>query len=89
MTAAIRDFIDAQGVADMLGLPNRAAFLSRREALEALEEFPLPMPHMRRPLLWRRSQVAAWIEAQGRYAPDVTAADVGPNVVLLREARRA
>lgn len=89
MTSANRDFITAEGVADMLGLPDGAAFLRRRADLEGSEDFPPPMPHIRRPLLWRKSQVAGWIEAQGRFAPDVRAADVGPNVVLMREARRA
>jgi len=87
MTAAV-DFIDAEGVAAMIGV-SRHTFLGRRDQLEAREGFPPPMPHIRRPLLWRRSQVTAWIEAQGLFAPAVPSVDVGPNVVLLREARRA
>jgi len=83
--AADRDFIDAWAVAELLGMA-RLTFLHRREALERDEGFPPPMPHLRRPLLWRKSQVRAWIEAQGRFAPEVRPADVGPGVVSIREA---
>lgn len=90
MTRTTRTFIDAGEVADLLGLTDRFAFLHRRERLMRDDGFPPPMPHSARPLLWRRSQVEAWIDAFGRTgtAP-VATVEPGGNVHLMREARRA
>jgi len=64
-------------------------FLARRARLEADAMFPLPMPHVQRPLRWRRDMVEAWIEEQGRpRAPAPVLPPQGGNVVLLERARR-
>lgn len=72
--AAMNDrstFTDAAGVARLLGLPDAAAFLRRRDRLEDEDLFPLPMPTSRRPLLWKRDEVQAWVDIRGlpRLAP--------------------
>lgn len=82
-------FITSEEVAVLLDLPDGPAFLRRREELEDEHRFPPPMPHSRRPLLWRDDQVKAWIETQGvPAATGFAAAMTGSNVVLLEEARK-
>lgn len=82
-------FVTRTEVADRLGI-TPATFDRRRPELEDEEGFPLPMPQSRRPLLWRRDQLELWIEAQGRPKADpLPLRPLGPNVVLLEEARRA
>lgn len=80
-------FITADAVAEMIGAASRQAFMRQRNELETEHGFPLPMPSARRPLRWRRDQVAAWIEAQGR-PQDVHAAAIAraSNVHLLHRA---
>lgn len=89
----MQTFITASAVAALIGLADGPAFLRARERLEELQGFPLPMPTSRRPLRWRRDQVAAWADAQGRPAaqmPDMAAIISGaPNVVLMQKARAA
>ncbi|WP_226783159.1 helix-turn-helix transcriptional regulator [Oceaniglobus trochenteri] len=76
-----KTFIDAAEVAERLAL-SRPGFLLKRQDLVENEGFPEHMPHCARPLLWRASEVEAWIARQGlpRTAP-VTR--VGGNVVRL------
>jgi hypothetical protein len=62
-------FVRAAEAATLLGLPDAAALLRRRAALEAMG-FPAPMPHSARPLLWRRDSVAAWAQAASQLAAD-------------------
>lgn len=85
--------IKADAVAQLLGLTNREAFLSRRSDLEECHGFPKPMPQSNRPYLWRRAAVMAWIKANGAYDPDATEITVGHgmslNVVMLDAARTA
>lgn len=81
-------FVDTAGVAAMLGqAPDH--FLRVRAALEDDHGFPLPVPHWKRPLKWRRDQVEGWLAAQGRPRADMVV-PVGGNVVrLIDRARRA
>lgn len=81
-------FVDTAGVAEMLG-QNPAQFLRIRTDLEDGAGFPLPMPHWRRPLKWRRDQIEGWIAAQGLPRASTAPLPAGQNVVLLAEARRA
>lgn len=86
-------FVTAAGVASLIGMADAAAFLRARDRLEQDHGFPLPMPTSRRPLLWRRETVAAWVEAQGHARDDMAnlAAIIAasPNVRLLEKARAA
>lgn len=85
-------FIGAGVVAGLIGLPDAASFLRRRDRLEAEELFPLPMPTSRRPLYWKRDEVQAWVDLRGRPVPP-EAADIDPallasgKVSLLHLAR--
>jgi len=81
-------FIDTATVATMLD-QTVEHFLRLRSELEDVHGFPVPMPHWRRPLKWRRDQVQGWIAAQGRPHADAPARPVGHNIILLEEARRA
>lgn len=89
----MRDFIDSAAVAARIGMIDAAAFLRARPRLERDHGFPLPMPTLRRGMLWRADQVAAWLDAQGRPAAqmaDLAALIAGaPNVVLMAKARAA
>lgn len=90
----MKSFVDASAVATICGFADRAAFLRARNRLEEDEGFPLPMPSLRRPLLWRADQVHAWVDRVGlpRAAVDPVEVDritLPPNVVLMAEARRA
>lgn len=87
-------FLDAAGVAELIGLPDAGAFLRRRVALEDRTQFPLPLPHWRRPLKYRRDQVLAWLDRQGRPADDgdpvaeaIAAGMASGKVALLDLAR--
>lgn len=86
-------FIDTAQVAILLGLPGPDAFLRRRIQLEDDHGFPLPLPHWRRPLKYRRDQVEHWLKGQG--TPRNTETPIDPalisagKVALLAEARRA
>lgn len=84
------DFIDAAGVAQLMGLPNADAFLWRRETLAA-QGFPLPVSWSRRPLKWRTDQVMRWLDQQGlpRSAEVVPLRVVGGNARLLQLAGSA
>lgn len=86
-------FITAQTVAELIGFIDAAAFLRQRERLEDDENFPRPMPTMRRPLVWRRDAVEAWRAStglpRGQAMTVAQAQAAGPNVRLLAEARRA
>ena len=83
-------FVDAGGVAELLGLSGRGAFLRKRAELQREHGFPMPMPHSAQPLLWRRSQVLAWIEEHGLRAQDRAQQPTpGADLVLLKEATRA
>ncbi|MFN3953243.1 MAG: helix-turn-helix transcriptional regulator [Pararhodobacter sp.] len=87
-------FITAPLVARLLGLPSAASLLARRRQMERIDDFPRPMPHSRRPLLWRASEVRAWIKAQGRPASatpprPAPALSPGRNPAIMAEALRA
>lgn len=82
-------FIDANQAAAMLGLPNGDALTRIRIRLEDEAGFPVPVPHWRRPLKWRRDQVEGWLAAQGRPRPIAQSITPGGNVILMAEARRA
>jgi predicted DNA-binding transcriptional regulator AlpA len=80
-------FITANAVADLIGATSGDAFLRQRDRLETEHGFPLPMPTATRPLRWRREQVAAWVQAQGRPQAAQAAALAGAhNVHLLQRA---
>ncbi len=85
----MRDFITASEVAALLGLTDAPAFHRQRDRLEDDHDFPIPMPQCRRPFLWRRDQVQAWIDAQGGPKATPQPAPRGPNVVLLQRAMTA
>lgn len=87
MTAPI--FIDTAAVAALLG-QDVGQFLRVRAGLEDDHGFPLPMPHWRRPLKWRRDQVEGWLASQGRPRAEMAAAiPAGGNVIrLIDHARR-
>lgn len=87
-----RLFLTSAGVAQALGLVSADAFLARRATLEAAPLlFPPPMPHCKRPLLWRADEVDGWIARHGIAAP----AGIDPaliatgKVALLEMARTA
>jgi len=82
-------YISSATVAVMIGLDTANAFLTRRKGLERQHGFPLPMPHSRRPLIWRREQIADWVGRQGVPAQIRIPVIPGSNVVLMAEARRA
>lgn len=86
-TTMHQPFITAETVAGLIGLPDPASFLRQRQRLEDEAGFPLPMPTSQRPLRWRRAQVEAWVQSQGRPRAQVPA-ELPPNVFrLLRQAR--
>lgn len=85
MTKPAREFVTAETVAQLIGFSGGPAFLRERHRLETQEGFPEPLPTCRRPMTWRRSAVAAWVDQLG--TADMPPATYG-NVVLLREARR-
>ena len=88
-------FLEAADVAAEVGLGNAHQFLSRRRAMERDHDFPAPMPHILRPLLWRASEVRAWVGRQGlppSAALDPRQFDLGNVVVdprLMNLARSA
>lgn len=80
-------FIDTAEVAGLLRTKPEQ-FLRQRTELEDDHGFPLPMPHWKRPLKWRRDMVEGWIEAQGRPKDETAAAlqiPAGGNVVRLMD----
>lgn len=79
-----QNFITAHAVAQLIGLPSGPAFLRQRDRLEDDLLFPLPMPVARRPLVWRRDEVQAWADRQGK-PRDIDPAYLPQNVVPLRE----
>lgn len=83
-----KKFLRTDEVAEQLAL-TPAGFLARRKRLEEAEDFPLPMPHRARPMLWRADILDAWIADNGR--PRVQTIDAprptGANVVLMELAR--
>lgn len=89
----MKPFIDANTVAELTGHCDAAAFLRARSRLEREHGFPIPMPTSRRPLLWRRDTVAAWVQAQGHPRDDMVAIEAviatSPNVRMLHKARSA
>ena len=84
----MRDFLQADAVATLIGLPDGAAFLRRRDRLEGQAGFPPPLPTSLRPLLWHRARVEGWIAAQasGAQPPDPRRAPLPHNVHLLQAA---
>lgn len=89
-------FLTARAVADLLGLSSPAAFLHRRDKMAGEQLFPPPMPHIRRPMLWKAEEVQAWIDRQGRALPPghppvdpaLIASGVAAGKVLLMEKAR-
>ena len=83
-------FIDAAQVAELIGLDDRAQFLRRREDMENHNDFPQPLPHILRPMKWRRELVEAWLNEAGQ---PINASQhqipQGQNVHLLRKAATA
>lgn len=86
MTEPNREFVTAEAVAGMIGFDHGTAFLRERHRLEQQEGFPEPLPTRRRPMIWRRSAVAAWLDQLD--APDLNITATASNVYLLHEARR-
>ena len=84
----MKDFIDADDVAQLTGFSKGTAFLAARFRLETQEGFPLPMPTCRRPMKWRRDAVEAWVSEQGQPEHSAPVVPAG-NVVLLNMARTA
>jgi hypothetical protein len=88
-----RTFIDAREIAQLLGLPDGAAFLRRRTDLEDHHGFPIPMPHWKRPIKYRRDQVMHWIDLHGTPKGEEPAIDpaliASGKVRMLAEARRS
>jgi predicted DNA-binding transcriptional regulator AlpA len=87
----VKPFITTAEVAQLVGL-SRNTFLAKREELAEKHGFPDPMPTSLCPLRWRRDRVEAWIAEQGLPRPlqaELPPRPMGPNVVLLEEARRA
>lgn len=83
-------FITARQVAALMGLDNAQAFYRQRDRLETDHAFPLPMPTLRRKMLWRRDCIECWLSEQGRAkGMPVPTRPEGPNVYLMEEARRA
>ena len=89
-------FIDSAQVAQLLDMPS-SAFLAKRRDLEDHHDFPLPLPWWKRPLKYRRDQVAAWLSRQGMpgvpeavdpYEAALTAGVRSGKVALMAEARR-
>ncbi|MEX0306053.1 MAG: hypothetical protein AB3N12_01590 [Ruegeria sp.] len=84
----MKPFITADTVAELTGFDDGPAFLRARPRLERYENFPPPMPTCLRPMKWRKDAVLAWVDTAGTAETAITA-PIGPNVVLLEEARRA
>ena len=76
-----KTFIDAAEVAQELCL-SPGSFLQKRESLVEHQGFPQAMPHCQRPLLWRASEVKAWINRQG--LPRDTPIEPTGNVIRLQ-----
>lgn len=87
-----RTFHSTAEVAETLGM-SRAGFLRVRPRLENQLGFPEPMPHCKRPMLWRADQVDVWVETRGLpkdVENMVDPADIASGrVALLAEARKA
>lgn len=64
--------------------------MARRARLESAPVlFPLPMPHCKRPLLWRADEVAGWIARHGTPAtPGIDPALIATGKVALLEMAR-
>ena len=84
-----RPFLTAAEVAQLLGLPDAAAFLRRRADLEGAAGFPAPMPWTlwRRTRSWRADQVQAWLARQGEPGPPSDPAHLPPGVAALAAIR--
>lgn len=80
-------FIDTAAVAGMLG-QSAEHFLRIRADLEDDHGFPMPMPHWKRPLKWRRDQVEGWLASQGLPRPDLPAIPMGANVIRMIDFAR-
>lgn len=74
-------FVDATAVAQMLGLPDADAFLRRRIQLEDAHGFPLSLPHWRRPLKYRREDVQAWLDRQGKPKAEADPPRIAPELL--------
>lgn len=79
---AVREFITAPDVAALCGFKTVPAFRANRQRLEDCEGFPKPMPTSRRPQVWRRSAVLAWLEEV-----ETPQQPTAGNVVAMRRAR--
>lgn len=86
----LRPFVTTDQVAVMIGLTT-TAFRTKREHLIEEAGFPQPLAHCLRPMRWKRDEVAAWLQSQGRPRAETIppTRPQGPNIVLLEEARRA
>lgn len=89
----MRDFIQADDVAELIGLADGAAFLRRRPRLERDTGFPRPLPTSQRPLIWSRARVTAWLSHVTSAQADRDAQIIGGppmavNVHLLELAAR-
>lgn len=80
-----RPFMTMAEVADALGLSYQA-FVLRRDRMVADMDFPEPMPHSQRPLIWRRDRVEHWISCQGLPRSIRAARASGPNLRLVEKA---
>lgn len=86
-----KTFLTSAGVAELLEIPKQR-FLKKRAELEEFHQFPTPMPHAQRPMLWRRDEVLAWVRRNGNpVTPDLPAIlpSAGGNVVIFQKAQTA
>lgn len=81
-------FLTTEEVAEVLQL-SRLTFLSKRDRLERDHDFPTPMPHSLRPLLWRRSEILAWIDRAGLAPSDLAALAPVPKTRADRLLQKA
>lgn len=83
-----RPFMTTAEVAAALRLTYHA-FVLRRDRMVADMDFPEPMPHCLRPMLWRRDRVEHWIARQGLPRSVPVKGPSGPNLYLVEKAQVA
>ncbi len=88
-----RTFIGVREVTDMLGYPGNEYFLRRRKRLESEFAFPRPCPWEKKRLLYKASEVTAWIEHAGSSMQELAANVDNPslqeNIIMLAAAKVA
>lgn len=85
-----RIFVQAPEVAALIGLPSAHALLVKRARLERDQLFPLPMPHSRRPLIWKADEVQAWVDRHGNAGQiGINPEDIASGKVALMAMARS